>query len=105
MGYCNVVKGFINYALSNLKNISGDGIKCSCKRCKNKKFLNLNVFTMHLLQKKFMEKYLCWFAYGEPYVPYKTTIKRMVESTSNSSNMHGVVDDNICHTWDIAATN
>jgi hypothetical protein len=48
IGYCNVVKGFINYVLSNLKNISVDSIRCSCKRCK-KKFLNLNVVTMHLL--------------------------------------------------------
>jgi hypothetical protein len=44
-----------------------------------------------------MEKYLCWFTYGEPYVPYKTMVERMVESTYSSSNVHGVVDDNINH--------
>jgi hypothetical protein len=27
MDYCNGVHGFINYALSNLKNISGDSIR------------------------------------------------------------------------------
>ena len=37
MDYCNGVEGFINYALSNLKNISGGGTRCPCKRCKNKK--------------------------------------------------------------------
>ena len=37
MYYCNGVQGFINYTLSNLRNISGDGIRCPCKRCKNKK--------------------------------------------------------------------
>ena len=36
MDYYNVVEGFINYALSNLKNITGGGIRCSCKRCKTK---------------------------------------------------------------------
>jgi len=39
--YCNEIEGFINYALSNLTNISGDGSRCSCKRCKNKSFLIL----------------------------------------------------------------
>jgi hypothetical protein len=38
---------------------------------KIKNFIDTNVVTMHLLQKKrFMEKYLCWYAYGEPYVPH-----------------------------------
>jgi hypothetical protein len=58
-----------------------------------KKILN-NIVTIHLLQKGFIEKYLCWFAHGEPYVPYKTMIERIIESTSSSSNVHEVVDDN-----------
>jgi len=41
-----------------------------------------------------MEKYLCWFAHREPYVLYKTMLERMAESTSSSSNVHRVVDDN-----------
>ena len=49
---------------------------------------------MHLLQKEFMEKYLCWYAHGEPYVPYDTMVERMVRSTSSASNVHGVVDNN-----------
>ena len=56
--YCNGVKDFINYALSNIKNINGDGIRCLYKRYKNKKNFNPNVITMHLLQKEFMEKIL-----------------------------------------------
>jgi len=94
MNYCNRVMSFINYALSNLKNISGNGISCLCKRCKNKKFINPDIVAIHLLQKGFIEKYLCWYAHGEPYVPYETMIERMVESTSSSSNMYEVVDDN-----------
>jgi len=58
MDYCNGVKGFINYSPSNLKNISGCDIKCSYKRCKNKNFIDLNVLTMHLLQKKIHRKIL-----------------------------------------------
>jgi len=49
---------------------------------------------MHLLQKEFMEKYLCWFAYRKPCVLYKNMVERMTELTSNSSNVHEVVDDN-----------
>jgi hypothetical protein len=41
MDYYNRVKGFINYALSNLRNISGGGIRCPCNRCENKNFLDL----------------------------------------------------------------
>ena len=63
MNYCNGVHDLINYTLYNLRNISGEGITCPCKRCKNKKFLYLDVVTMHLLQKWFMKKYLCWYAY------------------------------------------
>ena len=37
MDYCNKVQGFINYALSNPRNISEGGIRCPCKKCKNKK--------------------------------------------------------------------
>jgi hypothetical protein len=49
MDYCNGVEGFINYAQYNLKNISGDSIRCPCKRCKNKMFSNPYVIMMHLL--------------------------------------------------------
>jgi hypothetical protein len=58
MDCCNGIQGFINYAISNLRNISGGGIKYPCKRCKNKKFLDSDIVIMHLLQKGFMEKYL-----------------------------------------------
>jgi hypothetical protein len=94
MNYCNGVQSFINYILSNPRNISEGDIRCLCKRCKKKKFLNLYVVTMHFLQKKFMERYLCWFVYREPYVPHETMVERIVGSTSSSSNVHEVIDDN-----------
>jgi len=37
MDYCDGVEVFINYALSNPRNTNEDGIRCLCKRCKNKK--------------------------------------------------------------------
>jgi hypothetical protein len=97
MNNYNRVQGFINYTLSNLRNINGEGIRCPCKRCKNKKFLDRDVVTMHLLQKGFIEKYMCWYAHEEPYVPHDTMVEKMVGSNSSSSNVHGVVDDNSNH--------
>jgi hypothetical protein len=35
-----------------------------------------------------------WFAYEEPHVPCETMIENMIGSTSSSSNVHGVVNDN-----------
>jgi len=49
MNYCNEIEDFINYVLSNLKNIIGGGIRCLCKRCKNKKLIDADVVMMHLL--------------------------------------------------------
>jgi hypothetical protein len=80
-----------------MKNISRGGIRYPCKRCKNKKFFDTNVVEMHLLQKTFMEKYLCLFAYGEPYISYETMVERMIDSTFNSNNVHGVIDDSSNH--------
>jgi hypothetical protein len=37
---------------------------------------------------------LCWYTYGEPFVPHETMQEMMVGSTSNISNVHGVVDNN-----------
>jgi hypothetical protein len=37
MYYCNGVQVFMNHTLSNPRNINEDGIRCPCKRCKNKK--------------------------------------------------------------------
>jgi len=74
--YCNGFEVFINYLLSNLRNISGDDIRCPCKRCKNKKILNPDVVMMYLLQKKVHEEILILVCTWEPYVPYKTMIKK-----------------------------
>ena len=63
-------------------------------KCKNKKFHHKDVVTMYLLKKEFVEKYLNWFAHGEPYVPYEIMLEMIVSSTSASNNMHGFVREN-----------
>jgi len=40
---------------------------------------------------------MCWYAYGEPYIPHDIMIERMVGSTSSSNNVYEIVDDNINH--------
>ena len=47
--YYNGVQGFINYTLSNPRNISGGNIRCPCKMCENKKLIDLDVVTIHFL--------------------------------------------------------
>ena len=41
-----------------------------------------------------MEDYLCWYAYGELFVPNENMVERVVGSTSSASNVHEVVNDN-----------
>jgi hypothetical protein len=43
MDYCNWIEGFINYVLSNPRNISGDGIRYPYKGCKNKKKILIHI--------------------------------------------------------------
>jgi len=62
-----------------------------------KMFLDLVIVTMYLLQKIFIEQYLCWYTHEKPYVPHETMIERMVGSTSSASNVHEVVNDNSNH--------
>jgi len=95
MDYCSGIQGFIIYTLSNLRKTSEDDIRCPCKRYKNKKFLNPYVVMIYFfIKKRFMERYMCWFAYEESHAPYETMIENMIGSTSSSSNVHGVVNDN-----------
>jgi len=49
---------------------------------------------MHLLTKGFMEDYLCWYAYGELFVPDESMKEQVIGSTSSASNMHEVGNEN-----------
>jgi hypothetical protein len=94
MDYCKGVQGFINFATSILRNFTDGGIRCPCRKCKNKKFLHQDVVMMHLLIKGFIEDYLCWYAHRELFVPNESMVERVVGSTSSASNMHEVRNDN-----------
>jgi len=93
MDYCNEIEGFINYTLSNPRNINGDGIRCSCKRCKNKKFLDTDVVTMHLLQKKVFGELLMLVCTRRTICSSRDQGRNDDWSTSNSSSIHEVLDD------------
>ena len=96
MNYCNGVHDFINYATSIPRNISWGDIRCPWKGCKNnkKEFINPDIIIMHLLHKRFMEEYLCWYAHEEPFVPHEIMVERIAESTSSAINMHRVETNN-----------
>ena len=81
MDYCNGVQDFINIATSIPRNFSGGSIRCPCRKCKNKKFLHLDVVTMHLLHKGFMEDYSCWYAHEELFVHNESMREKMFGST------------------------
>jgi hypothetical protein len=51
MDYCNGVENMINYTLSDLKNINGDGIKYLYKRCKIKGF-SIHILSRCIFYKK-----------------------------------------------------
>ena len=92
MNYCNGVQGFINFATS--RNFTRGGIRCSCRKCQNKKYMHPDVVIMHLLHKGFMENYRCWYAHREVFVRNKSMGERVVGSTSSASNVHEVANDN-----------
>jgi len=94
MDYCNGVQGFINFTTSISRNFTHSGIRCPCRKCKNLKFLHQDIATMHLLTKRFMEDYLCWYAHGELFVPDESMKEQVVGSTSSASNMHEVGNEN-----------
>jgi len=94
MDYCNGVQGSINFTTSIPINFTGDGIRCSCKKCQNKKYLHPNVVTMHLLHKGFMENYQYWYAHREVFVSMRRMEERVVGSTSSASNVHEAANDN-----------
>ena len=92
-----ILKGlrvFINFVLSNLKNISECEIRCLCVKCKKKNFHRKDVVMIHLFKKGLVKKYLYWFVHRGPYVLYKTMLERMIDSTSSSRNIQKLVDDN-----------
>jgi len=92
--YCNRVQGFINFTTSILRNFTGGGIRCPCKKCQNKKYLHPDVVIMHLLHKGFIENYQCWYVDEEVFVSKRRMGETVVGSTFGASNVHEAANDN-----------
>jgi len=73
--FLKMLMSFVNFVLSNSKNISEGKIRCPCEKFKNKNIHHKDVMTMHLLKKRVhKKKYSNWFAHEQPYVSYKTKL-------------------------------
>jgi len=94
MDYCKRVQGFINFATSIPRNFTGDGIRCPCRKCQNKKYLHPDVVMMHLQHKRFMEHYQCWYAHEEVFGSKRRMEETGVESISSASKVHEAANDN-----------
>jgi hypothetical protein len=73
--YCKEIESFINFSLSNSKNISRGWIKYPCVKGKNKKFTPIRCCD---------DAYLCWYVHAQLCISYKTMLKMIVGWTSNS---------------------
>jgi hypothetical protein len=49
---------------------------------------------MHLLHKRFMKNYQCWYAHEEVFVSKRRMEERVVGSTSSISNVYEAANDN-----------
>ncbi|XP_026657307.1 uncharacterized protein LOC113461438 [Phoenix dactylifera] len=63
--FCDGVKGFLEFAFTQLEYCSGDKIRCPCIKSDNQKFLDRDTVNVHLLRKGFTLGYSTWFAHGE----------------------------------------
>ncbi|WMV37676.1 hypothetical protein MTR67_031061, partial [Solanum verrucosum] len=59
------VNNFIQYACSQKNRMSGDNIKCPCKKCHNLKYMDVEMVKYHLFQYGFVENYFVWKYQGE----------------------------------------
>ena len=84
MDYYNGIEGFISCTLSCMRNISGGGIRCPCKRCKNKKVSRSRCCNNAFFTKRFHGEILVLVFLWD----------HGIGSTSSFSNVHGVVNDN-----------
>jgi len=54
--FLKMLKSFVNFVLSNSKNISEGKIRCPCAKFKNKNIHHKDIITMHLLKKRVHKK-------------------------------------------------
>ncbi|KAM3281818.1 hypothetical protein P3S67_027465 [Capsicum chacoense] len=59
------VNNFILFACSQQNCMSGDNIRCPCKKCRNIKYKNIETVRYHLLHDRFVKDYFIWKHQGK----------------------------------------
>ncbi|KAL4588812.1 hypothetical protein LXL04_001707 [Taraxacum kok-saghyz] len=63
--FINGVKAFAEFASSKPSHMDEGRIKCPCKNCRNRPFLDVDVVRLHLYKDGFVQNYKCWDRHGE----------------------------------------
>lgn len=59
------MNSFIQFACSQQNRMSGDKIRCPCKKCHNTKYMDLETIKYHLFWSEFVKDYSFWKHQGE----------------------------------------
>lgn len=59
------VNTFLQFASSQRNRMSGDNVRCPCKKCHNIKYMDIETVKLHLYQYGFVENYFLWKYQGE----------------------------------------
>ncbi|XP_070008858.1 uncharacterized protein [Nicotiana sylvestris] len=59
------VNKFLQFACSQRNRMSGDNVRCPCKKCHNIKYMDVETVKLHLYQYGFVENYFLWKYQGE----------------------------------------
>nr|XP_009803558.1 PREDICTED: uncharacterized protein LOC104248905 [Nicotiana sylvestris] len=76
------VDSFLLFARSQRNRMSGDNVRCPCKKCRNIIYMDVETVRFHLFKFRFVENYSIWKYRGE---------KDVTGVTSSSSDLHGGV--------------
>ncbi|XP_048489971.1 uncharacterized protein LOC125491934 [Beta vulgaris subsp. vulgaris] len=98
------VRGFIEFAQQNHKFKDADKIRCSCFRCNNKRFFDVDIVREHLYKKGFCHNYFDWLCHretvdetpSEPSNPYRDMIVDALghnEENPNNEQINNVQEE------------
>ncbi|OIT18989.1 hypothetical protein A4A49_54464, partial [Nicotiana attenuata] len=73
---------FLLFVRSQQNRMSGENVRCPCKKCCNIIYIDVQTVRLHLIKFGFVENYSVWKYQGE---------KDMTGVTSSSSDLHGGV--------------
>ncbi|XP_059295324.1 uncharacterized protein LOC132048635 [Lycium ferocissimum] len=74
------VDNFIQFAHSQRNYMSGDKVRCPCKKCHNIKYMDVEIVQYHLFNFGFVENYFVWDYQGE---------KDMISEIASGNDLHG----------------